>query len=302
MNKSARMPAPARAAGRSSTPPFLPTPPCPASGPGPHSQRARSKPLFFAEALRRGGHALRRQVCSKNCRKSSRAVCPASFKPQGAKQRKCLLTSITNQKQKIDASSAPYRLLDAWRGVAALSVVLLHIRLHTIPAPLYAFSIIGLLGVPMFFVISGYCIANAAMRSVSSPQPAGHFLRARVRRIYPPYFFASLLAVLLSLLLTVLIQHHLVKSSQIAELDLFHQGWRFYIGALTITQLPLHTALIVRVFWSLCYEVTFYAIVAVLLFCAMRAKQAPRLLDALSLLTIGTLVWLNLAGSACPFP
>jgi len=200
------------------------------------------------------------------------------------------------------AGNDPYRLLDAWRGVAALWVVLLHIRLPGVPAPLYAFSAGGHLGVPMFFVISGYCIANAAMRSLSKPQPVAHFLKARVRRIYPPYFFASLIAVLLSLLLTVLIQHHLVKSSQIAELNLFHQGWRFYVGALTITQLPLHTALIVRVFWSLCYEVAFYAVVALLLFCAIRAKQASRLLDALSLLTVGTLVWLNLAGSACPFP
>jgi exopolysaccharide production protein ExoZ len=200
------------------------------------------------------------------------------------------------------AGNSPYRLLDAWRGVAALSVVLLHIRLHTIPAPLYAFSVVGLLGVPIFFVISGYCIANAAVRSFSSLRPVVHFLKARVRRIYPPYFFASLLAVLLSLLLTALVAHHIVKSSQIAELNLPHQGWRFYVGALTLTQLSLHATLIVRVFWSLCYEVAFYVVAAVLLFCAVRTKQTQRLLDALSLLTVGTLLWLNLAGSACPFP
>jgi exopolysaccharide production protein ExoZ len=200
------------------------------------------------------------------------------------------------------AGNTPYRLMDAWRGVAALSVVLLHIRLHTIPASLYALSVVGLLGVPMFFVISGYCIANAAMRSLNNSQPVAHFLKARVRRIYPPYFLASLIAILLSLLLTVLIAHHIVKNSQIAELDLLHQGWRFYVGALTITQLPLHTALIVRVFWSLCYEVAFYAIVALLLFCAMKTKQASLLLDVLSLLTVGTLVWLDIARSTCPFP
>jgi exopolysaccharide production protein ExoZ len=200
------------------------------------------------------------------------------------------------------AGNTPYRMLDAWRGVAALWVVLLHVHLPTTPAPLAYFSTFGHLGVPMFFVISGYCIANAATRSLNNSRPMAHFLKARVRRIYPPYFFASLIAVLLSLLLTVLIQYHLVKSSQIAGLDLMHQGWRFYVGALTITQLPLHTTLIVRVLWSLCYEVAFYAVVAVLLFCAVRAKQASRLLDALSLLTVGTLVWLNLAGSACPFP
>jgi exopolysaccharide production protein ExoZ len=198
--------------------------------------------------------------------------------------------------------SAPYRLLDAWRGVAALWVVLLHVRLETTPALLSLFSAGGHLGVPMFFVISGYCIASAATRSLNSPRPVRHFLTARVRRIYPPYLLASLVAAALSLLLTALIRHHVVPSSQIAGLNLLHQGWRFYLGALTLTQLPLHTAYVIRVFWSLCYEVAFYAVVALLLLCAVRAKQAPRLLDALGGMTIGALVWLDLAGSGCPFP
>ena len=197
---------------------------------------------------------------------------------------------------------APYRLLDAWRGVAALWVVLLHVRLETTPAPLYQFSAGGHLGVPMFFVISGYCIASAATRSLDSPRPVRHFLTARVRRIYPPYLLASLVAAALSLLLTALIQHHVVRGSQIADLALLHQGWRFYLGALTLTQLPLHTSYLIPVFWSLCYEVAFYATVALFLFWAVWTKQAPPLLDALGVLTVGALVWLNLAGAACPFP
>lgn len=196
----------------------------------------------------------------------------------------------------------PYRLLDVWRGVAALWVVLLHCRLETTPAPLYQVSAGGHLGVPMFFVISGYCIASAATRSLNFPRPVRHFLTARVRRIYPPYLFASLAAAALSLLLTALVQYHVVRSSQLAELDLLHQGWRFYVGALTLTQLPLHTSSIIRVFWSLCYEVAFYAVVALFLFWAVRTKQAGRLLDALGGLTVAALVWLNLAGAGCPFP
>ena len=154
----------------------------------------------------------------------------------------------------------------------------------------------------MFFVISGYCIANAAMRSLDKPQPVIAFLKARFRRIYPPYFFASFLAATLSILLTMLVQRHVVKSSQIADLNLFSQGWRFYIATFTITQLPLHTDLIIRVLWSLCYEVAFYALAALLLFCAVRTKKPARLLDAFAVLTIGTLIWQNLAGNNCPFP
>ena len=125
---------------------------------------------------------------------------------------------------------------------------MLHVRLPSTPTWLFDFSAGGRLGVPMFFVISGYCIANAAMRSVNAPSPLRHFLWARVHRIYPPYLCASLLAVGLSLLLTALVQRHVIAGSQIADLNLRHQSWRFWVGALTLTQLPLHTASLIRVF------------------------------------------------------
>lgn len=200
------------------------------------------------------------------------------------------------------AGNTPYRMLDAWRGVAALWVVMLHVRLDTTPALLHKFSSGGHLGVPMFFVISGYCIANATMRSLNTTRPVVNFIIARIRRIYPPYFLASLCAAVLSLSMTVLVQQHIVKSSQIADLKLFSQSWRFYVGALTITQVPLGTDMLIRVFWSLCYEVAFYALVAFFLLCAVRAKKSMHALNGLALLTIGALVWLNLAGNDCPFP
>ena len=200
------------------------------------------------------------------------------------------------------AGNTPYRLLDAWRGVAALWVVLLHVRLESTPALLYKFSAGGHLGVPMFFVISGYCIANAAVRALHVPRPVHHFVLARIRRIYPPYLLASLAAAALSLLLTALVRQHVVPSSQIAGLDVLHQGWRFYVGALTLTQLPLHTPTLIRVLWSLCYEAAFYAVVALLLWGALRVRRSPRLLDAPAVLTVGALLWLNLAGGISSFP
>ena len=200
------------------------------------------------------------------------------------------------------AGNTPYRLLDAWRGVAALWVVMLHVRLPSTSAWLFNFSAGGHLGVPMFFVISGYCIANAAMRSVNAPKPVKHFLTARVHRIYPPYFCASALAVVLSLTLTVLVERHVVGSSQIADLNLRHQNWRFWVGALTLTQLPLHTASLIRVFWSLCYEVVFYALIALALWGTLKLRQPPLLLEASAILTLGVLIWLDAAGGQGAFP
>ena len=75
-----------------------------------------------------------------------------------------------------------------------------------------------------------------------------------------------------------------------------------YVGALTLTQFPLHTSYLIRVLWSLCYEAAFYAVVALLLWGAVRARQTTRLLDALGVLTVGTLLWLNLAGGVIAFP
>ena len=198
------------------------------------------------------------------------------------------------------AGNTPYRLLDAWRGVAALWVVMLHIRLDSTPAWLRDVSAGGHLGVPMFFVISGYCIANAAVRAEKFPNPVAHFVKSRLHRIYPPYLCASLLAILLSLLLTTLMERHIVASSQIAALDLRHQNWRFWIGALTLTQIPLHAAMLVRVFWSLCYEVVFYALVAAALGATLR--RPAWLLNISALLTLGVLVWLAAAPAHCPFP
>ena len=214
---------------------------------------------------------------------------------------------VDAEKRKADAAprhagNTPYRLLDAWRGVAALWVVMLHVRLDSTPAWLRDVSAGGHLGVPMFFVISGYCIANAAMRSANAPRPASHFLRARVRRIYPPYLLASGLAALLSALLSVLVARHVVQSSQIADLDLLHQSWRFWVATLTITQMAFHTALIIRVVWSLCYEVAFYALIALLLLGALKAKRPALLLDASAVLTAAVLGWLAADPRHCPFP
>ena len=200
------------------------------------------------------------------------------------------------------AGNTPYRLLDAWRGVAALWVILLHTRLPTTPEPLAHICSSGHLGVPMFFVISGYCIAHAAVRSQAAPRPITKFALARIRRIYPPYLLAAFIAIALSLTMTVLIQQHVLQSSQLADLNLLHQGWGFYLGTLTLTQLPLHTDLIIRVIWSLCYEVTFYAIFAVLLLIPAWGKSAPRLLDMVGLITFFSLLWQNFGTHLAPFP
>ena len=90
------------------------------------------------------------------------------------------------------------RVIDVCRGAAALWVVCVH---HTYsPAfveqlpRVHQFLKAGFLGVPMFFVVSGYCIAASADGCVRKRESTGGFLRRRFLRIYPP-FWASLLVV-----------------------------------------------------------------------------------------------------------
>jgi len=57
----------------------------------------------------------------------------------------------------------------------------------------------GYMGVHLFFVISGYCIAQLALRELRSGRDGGRFLRSRLLRIFPPYWTACIVAMVLAL-------------------------------------------------------------------------------------------------------
>jgi peptidoglycan/LPS O-acetylase OafA/YrhL len=104
------------------------------------------------------------------------------------------------------SSQAPQHVdvIDVIRGFAALSVVLLHLReIHWIGMRAYSSSyglelsarsllaylsfpvVWGSIGVPIFFVISGYVIHRSGRRSLGRPGYAGSFWLRRGVRIYP---------------------------------------------------------------------------------------------------------------------
>ena len=114
------------------------------------------------------------------------------------------------------------------------------------------------------------------------------FFLARLRRIYPPYLLVSLLTVALSLSAALLVRHHLLPTSEIARLDFFHQNFRYYFAALTLTQFSLGTKPLLAVFWTLCYEISFYAIVgiAMALFARRTSGVMFHILHSLTLLCL----------------
>jgi peptidoglycan/LPS O-acetylase OafA/YrhL len=112
----------------------------------------------------------------------------------------------------------PFKTLDAFRGLAALWVVMAHSVAPWIGSgneaqlrsPLYAFSIRGQLGVSIFFVISGYCIFAAAYASLVSGKTIQRYCFERVRRIYPPYFAALVITALSAAATIYVASHHLI--------------------------------------------------------------------------------------------
>ena len=180
-------------------------------------------------------------------------------------------------------SKATYRSLDAWRGVACLSVIIYHTTgpAGTIPASrslAWIYEITGRLGfgVTLFFVISGYCIAASADKTQRLGQPWHQYFVRRLRRIFPPlwaFFLLSAIAALslerMSLAGPLLRHAHGGFTTIVSPMTLKPWQW---LGNITLTEgwrgsilwrggagwWHGHT-------WSLGYEEQFYLVVGMLL-------------------------------------
>jgi peptidoglycan/LPS O-acetylase OafA/YrhL len=177
-----------------------------------------------------------------------------------------------------------YASLDLWRGIACLMIVILHAAHnmgadgapHGLAKVIYlAIAKFGV-GVPMFFVISGYCIAATSDSTRRKPRAPALFFYRRFRRIFPPYWAAALLSIALVLLLTAAGQGDLVST----EYGLIPHPVRLslsqWFGNFTLTEtwrpnlFGAPELKIVGPAWTLCYEEQFYAVCGLLLVFAPR--------------------------------
>jgi peptidoglycan/LPS O-acetylase OafA/YrhL len=158
---------------------------------------------------------------------------------------------------------ARYKVLDGWRALAALTVVCYHLGLGK------QWNM-GHIGVMVFFVISGYCIAATSESCMRYGHGFGTYMRRRVRRIYPPYilcvcFFAAT---------------RLLKWKMEGRLQL-SASFLAWLQTVTLTQwlsLVWHPAsyafangtLFVAAFWSLNYEEQFYIVIGTLMMLSVR--------------------------------
>jgi peptidoglycan/LPS O-acetylase OafA/YrhL len=180
-----------------------------------------------------------------------------------------------------------FDLIDAFRGLAALAVVIHHVIGIQIGQP----------AVIVFFVISGYCIASAADACQRKGMTFAQFMWRRVRRIYPPY--------LLSLAFWAATRVLKWKMDGVNDLA---RPWTVWVQNITLTQwltllrYPVNYSaqnptLFVSVYWSLDYEEQFYLLFGLMMLVA--AMTRIRVPYAVAGLIVISVVWIAIFPTVC---
>jgi len=145
--------------------------------------------------------------------------------------------------------------VQALRGIAILAVLLPHLKIYETrfghgilgASPLFA---VGNAGVDLFFLISGFVMVTVAGR-FRGPDGAADFLYRRATRIYPLYWFYSLLV------LPLFLRHpEMVNSSDAGAHLILRKSFLL---------LPQQASPLVAQGWTLIHELYFYLVFAILL-------------------------------------
>jgi len=199
-------------------------------------------------------------------------------------------------------------ILEILRGLAALWVFVFHVRDNIFclseSSFIYQFLGLGYLGVPMFFVISGYVITYSAQSHITSNQSPLVFLKKRLWRIYPTLWFSIVATSLLPIAFELL--SFLKGASFTIPIDASQtniQKYTFFewVNVFLLTKIfwQEHDSLaaefkgINTVYWSLAIEVQFYVVVSVLMFFKNQFKILILALSLLSFVSLFFTPYLN---------
>lgn len=142
--------------------------------------------------------------------------------------------------------------IQALRGVAALMVLVAHVKGAELDyggggTLLPHWPFIGVVGVDLFFLISGFVMAHVAFASERGRRGAGRFLYNRAARIYPVYWTVTLMLIVL----------------YAGKRFLFAEGTPFPNPIETFLLLPDDHYPLVPVGWTLVHEMYFYVVFSV---------------------------------------
>jgi peptidoglycan/LPS O-acetylase OafA/YrhL len=182
-----------------------------------------------------------------------------------------------------------YYSLDAWRGLACLIVVIFHANIYGATPELVetvrtgaASSVSEYLlflttrfwyGVPLFFVISGYCISASVDRHRQQASSVKNYFMRRFRRIFPTLWIFLAIALPLTAAIGMLAPLLMNDGVQSFWAPWWFSSWQ-WLGSLTLTETWRYhlvgdaRSLLFGHLWTLCYEEQFYAVTGLCLFLA----------------------------------
>lgn len=165
-----------------------------------------------------------------------------------------------------------YPLLDVVRGLAALWVFAFHYprwdELNDSLPFVWQLMKHGDLGVPLFFVVSGYCMMASARSAVRHEESTPSYLRRRLVRIYPPFWCSVLVMLALPWAMAAV---SAAKSGayerpplDYAQLDLV--DWASHLSMLQVfatgyDRIVDKFSALNSVYWTLAIEVQFYLVI-----------------------------------------
>lgn len=164
------------------------------------------------------------------------------------------------------------------RAMAAIFVVISHVwATNGVIGKLLGFDYIGGYGVDIFFVISGFIMCYTIKDVFLSPRKeALSFITKRILRIYPVYFIIASPAII------YLMKQHMAFGGNLSAYDVIGN----FLLLPTFTQNPDYH-MFYYVAWSLCYEMMFYALFALLMcFC----KRKTTLVLSMIAIMVGMVV------------
>lgn len=168
------------------------------------------------------------------------------------------------------------------RGFAATAVIAAHSLVYPLASDNIYLTILGRFGVILFFVISGFIIAVVSGKGSFQPIV---FFEKRFVRVVPFYWFVTIGASAGALALPALFKNTSVSLAYFVKSALFIPFYNFGAGE---REASIHP--IVKLGWTLNYEVFFYICFGLLFFTSSRNRTLILTGLFLILFTIGTYV------------